>query len=149
MSRQTQSLHSTLSFFLSLFERTYQGCAVSRYSLGRACIEAIFTLGIGLERHIYGCRSVSRVEKIHFAYTNDTFCVSTGLKTVLQSVLKDTLMCVEHKLDLSLPFPQIWVHRVAGQVDREAVPRGVPSVERQNHSEGRREGDGAGQVHRG
>ena len=50
-------------------------------------------LGIGLERLIYGCRSVSRVEKIHFAYTNDTFCVSMGLETVSESVLKDTLMC--------------------------------------------------------
>ena len=59
-----------------------QGCAVSRYSLGRAWIEAIFRLCIGLERHIYGCRLVSRVEKIHFAFTNDTFCLSTGLETV-------------------------------------------------------------------
>ena len=59
-----------------------QGCAVSRYSLVRACIEDIFRLGIGLERHIYGCRSVSRVEKIHFAYTNDTFSVLTGFETV-------------------------------------------------------------------
>ena len=75
-----------------------QGCAVSRYSLGRACIEALFRLGLGLERHIYWCQSVSKVEKIHFAFTNDTFCVSTGLKTVPESVLKDTLMCVKHNL---------------------------------------------------
>ena len=58
-----------------------------------------FLLIIGLERHIYGCRSVSRVEKIHFAYTNDTFCVSMGLETISESVSKDTLMCVEHNLD--------------------------------------------------
>ena len=45
-----------------------QGCAVSRYSLGRAWIEAIFRLGISLGRHIYGCQSVLREEKIHFAY---------------------------------------------------------------------------------
>ena len=56
-----------------------QGCAVSRYSLGQAWIEAIFRLG--LERHIYGCQWVSRVEKIHFAYINDTFPVSTDLET--------------------------------------------------------------------
>ena len=30
-----------------------QGCAVSRYSLGRAWIGAIFWLDIGLERHIF------------------------------------------------------------------------------------------------
>ena len=75
-----------------------QGCAVSRYCLGRSWIEAIFRVGIVLERHIYGCQSVSRVDKIHFPYTNDTFCVSTGLETVSESVLKDTLMCVEHNL---------------------------------------------------
>ena len=57
-----------------------------------------FWLGLGLERHIYWCRSVSRVEKKHFAYTNDTFCVSMGLETVSESVSKDTLMCVEHNL---------------------------------------------------
>ena len=42
-----------------------------------------------------------RVEKIHILLiltTNDTFCVSMGLLTVLESVLKDTLMCVEHNL---------------------------------------------------
>ena len=38
------------------------------------------------------------VEKIHFAYTNETFCVSMGLETVSESVSKDTLMCVEHNL---------------------------------------------------
>ena len=75
-----------------------QSCAVSRYSLSRACIEAIFRLGICLKRHIYGCRSVSRVEKIHFAYANDTFCVSMGLETVSESVSKDTIMCVENNL---------------------------------------------------
>ena len=41
---------------------------------------------------------MSRVEKIHFAYTFDTFSVSMGLETVSESVLKDTLMCVEHNL---------------------------------------------------
>ena len=41
---------------------------------------------------------MSRVEKIHFVYTNDTFGVSMGLETVSESVLKDTLMCVEHNL---------------------------------------------------
>ena len=30
------------------------------------------------------------VEKIHFAYTNDTFSVSTGFKTASESVSKDT-----------------------------------------------------------
>ena len=41
---------------------------------------------------------MSRVEKITFSYTNDTFCASTSLKTVSESVSKDTLMCVEHNL---------------------------------------------------
>ena len=56
-----------------------------------------------LKRHIYGCRSVSRVEDIHFAYTNYTFSVSTGFETVSESVLrlwKDMLMCVEHNLEV-------------------------------------------------
>ena len=82
-----------------------QGCTVSRYSLNRAWIEDIFRRGVGLARHIYGCRSVSRVEKIHFAFTNNTFCVSTGLETVSESVSKDTLMCVEHNLTISLRGP--------------------------------------------
>ena len=81
-----------------LLKSNKQGCAVSRYSLSRAWIKTVFRLGIGLERHIYGCRLVSRVEKIHFAYNNDTFCVSRGLETVSESVSRDTLMCVEHNL---------------------------------------------------
>ena len=40
-----------------------------------------------------------RVEKIHFAYANNTFCVSTGLETVSESVSKDTLMYVDHNLE--------------------------------------------------
>ena len=38
------------------------------------------------------------LEKIHFDYTNDTFCVSMGLETISELVSKDTLMCVEHNL---------------------------------------------------
>ena len=54
-------------------------------------------------------------------------------------------------LGFFLPFHQIWFHRLPGQIDREAAAGGVPSVvvERQNHSEGRRAGDGARQVNRG
>ena len=76
-----------------------QGSAVSIYSLGRAWIEAIFRLGIGLKRHTFGCQSVSRVEKINFAFTNNTFCLSIGLETVSESFSKDTLICVEHNID--------------------------------------------------
>ena len=57
-----------------------------------------FRLGIGLERHIYECRSVSREEKMHFAYTNYSLCVSMGHQTVSELVSKDTLMCVENNL---------------------------------------------------
>ena len=42
--------------------------------------------------NIYGCRSVSRVEKIHFADSNNTFSLSSGLETVSESVSKDILM---------------------------------------------------------
>ena len=45
-----------------------------------------------------GCQSVSRVEKIHFADTIDTFSVSTGFETVWELVSKDTLMCLEQNL---------------------------------------------------
>ena len=41
---------------------------------------------------------MSRIEKIHFAYKKDTFCLSTGLETVSESASQDTLMCVEHNL---------------------------------------------------
>ena len=75
-----------------------QGWDVSRYSLDRARLEALFWLGVGLERHICGCRSVSRVEKIHFAYSNDTFYVSKGLETVSESVSKDTSLGVGNNL---------------------------------------------------
>ena len=47
-----------------------------------------------------------------------------------------------------LPFHQIWIHRFPGQIHREAAPGGLPTAERQNHSEGRREGDDGRQVHR-
>ena len=80
-----------------------QGCAVSRYSLGRAWIEAIFRLPLSQKTHLWVCRSVSRVENIHFAYTNYTFSVSTGFETVSESVSrlwKDMLMCVEHNLEV-------------------------------------------------
>ena len=50
---------------------------------------------------------MSRVEKIHFAYTNDTFCVSMGLETVSELVSKDTLMCVELKISSNSPDPNI------------------------------------------
>ena len=59
-------------------------------------IEAVFWLGINLkETHL----CVSWVEKIHFAFTNDTFHVSTDLKTGSLSVSKDTFIGIEQNLE--------------------------------------------------
>ena len=46
----------------------------SRYSLGRALIEAIFGLVSVSESHFFGILCCA--QKTLFAYTNDTLCVS-------------------------------------------------------------------------
>ena len=101
-------------------------------------------------RPFFGSVSVSKDkfmgvagEKDIFSYTNDTFDVSTDLKTGSVSVSKDTLMGIEHNLadmkstymymaalilpQCSAPYPPI--HGDAVSVDAAVGGGDVPAVE--------------------